>query len=67
MSEIREIKSLKAEKEKTWQGKQSQFVQDEEKLNEEKRIRTELFGDKDPDQEKSLNNTVTQQKVRMNK
>lgn len=62
-SEIREIKSLKAEKEKTWQGKQSQFVQDEEKLNEEKRIRTELFGDKDPDQvEKSLNDTVTQTK-----
>lgn len=63
VSEIREIKSLKAEKEKTWQGKQSQFVQDEEKLNEEKRIRTELFGDKDPDQvEKSLNDTVTQTK-----
>ena len=62
-SEIREIKSLKAEKEKTWQGKQSQFVQAEEKLNEEKRIRTELFGDKDPDQvEKSLNDTVTQTK-----
>lgn len=62
-SEIREIKSLKAEKEKTWQGKQSQFVQDEEKLNKEKRIRTELFGDKDPDQvEKSLNDTVTQTK-----
>ena len=62
-SEIREIKSLKAEKEKTWQGKQSQFVQDEEKLNEEKRIRKELFGDKDPDQvEKSLNDTVTQTK-----
>lgn len=62
-SEIREIKSLKAEKEKTWQGKQSQFVQGEEKLNEEKRIRTELFGDKDPDQvEKSLNDTVTQTK-----
>ena len=63
VSEIREIKSLKAEKEKTWQGKQSQFVQDEEKLNKEKRIRTELFGDKDPDQvEKSLNDTVTQTK-----
>lgn len=62
-SEIREIKSLKAEKEKTWQGKHSQFVQGEEKLNEEKRIRTELFGDKDPDQvEKSLNDTVTQTK-----
>lgn len=62
-SEIREIKSLKAEKEKTWQGKHSQFVQSEEKLNEEKRIRTELFGDKDPDQvEKSLNDTVTQTK-----
>lgn len=62
-SEIREIKSLKAEKEKTWQGKQSQFVQDEEKLNKEKRIRMELFGDKDPDQvEKSLNDTVTQTK-----
>lgn len=63
VSKIREIKSLKAEKEKTWQGKQSQFVQDEEKLNKEKRIRTELFGDKDPDQvEKSLNDTVTQTK-----
>lgn len=63
VSEIREIKSLKAEKEKTWQGKQSQFVQDEEKLNKEKRIRTEIFGDKDPDQvEKSLNDTVTQTK-----
>ena len=63
VSEIREIKSLKAEKEKTWQGKQSQFVQDEEKLNKEKRIRTELFGDKDLDQvEKSLNDTVTQTK-----
>ena len=62
-SEIREIKSLKAEKEKTWQGKHSQFVQNEERLNEEKRIRTELFGDKDPDQvEKSLNDTVTQTK-----
>lgn len=62
-SEIREIKSLKAEKEKTWQGKHSQFLQGEEKLNEEKRIRTELFGDKDPDQvEKSLNDTVTQTK-----
>lgn len=62
-SEIREIKSLKAEKEKTWQGKHSQFVQGEEKLNEEKRIRTELFGDKDPDQvEKILNDTVTQTK-----
>ena len=62
-SEIREIKSLKAEKEKTWKGKHSQFVQSEEKLNEEKRIRTELFGDKDPDQvEKSLNDTVTQTK-----
>lgn len=62
-SEIREIKSLKAEKEKTWQGKHSQFVQGEEKLNEEKRIRKELFGDKDPDQvEKSLNDTVTQTK-----
>lgn len=62
-SEIREIKSLKAEKEKTWQGKHSQFVQSEEKLNKEKRIRTELFGDKDPDQvEKSLNDTVTQTK-----
>ena len=62
-SEIREIKSLKAEKEKTWQGKHSQFLQSEERLNEEKRIRTELFGDKDPDQvEKSLNDTVTQTK-----
>lgn len=60
VSEIREIKSLKAEKEKTWQGKHSQLVQGEEKLNEEKRIRKELFGDKDPDQvEKSLNDTVT--------
>lgn len=59
-SEIREIKSLKAEKEKTWQGKHSQLVQGEEKLNEEKRIRKKLFGDKDPDQvEKSLNDTVT--------
>lgn len=62
-SKIREIKSLKAEKEKTRQDKHSQFVQSEEKLNEEKRIRTELFGDKDPDQvEKSLNDTVTQTK-----
>lgn len=62
-SEIREIRSLKEEKEKIWQGKHSQFVQSEEKLNEEKRIRTELFGDKDPDQvEKSLNDTVTQTK-----
>lgn len=62
-SEIREIKSLKAEKEKTWQVKHSQLMQSEEKLNEEKRIRTELFGDKDPDQvEKSLNDTVTQTK-----
>ena len=54
-SEIREIKSLKAEKEKTWQGKHSQFVQSEEKLNEEKRIRTELFGDKDPNQVRQVN------------
>ena len=63
VSEIREIKSLKAEKEKTWQGKHSQFVQGEEKLNEEKRIRTELFGDKDPNQvEKALNDTITEVK-----
>ena len=59
-SEIREIRSLKAEKEKTRQVKHSQLMQSEEKLNEEKRIRTEFFGDKDPDQvEKSLNDTVT--------
>lgn len=62
-SEIREIRSLKAEKEKTRQVKHSQLMQSEEKLNEEKRIRTEFFGDKDPDQvEKSLNDTVTQTK-----
>lgn len=62
-SKIREIKSLNAEKEKTRQVKHSQLMQSEEKLNEEKRIRTEFFGDKDPDQvEKSLNDTVTQTK-----
>lgn len=62
-SEIREIRSLKAEKEKTRQVKHSQLMQSEEKLNEEKRIRTEFFGNKDPDQvEKSLNDTVTQTK-----
>lgn len=62
-SDIRQIRSLKEEKEKAWLGKHSQFVQSEEKLNEEKRIRTVFFGDKDPDQvEKSLNGTVTQAK-----
>ena len=63
-SEIREIKSLKAEKEKTLHAKKTEFAQAEVKLKEEKRIRTELFGDKDPDQEeKALHNSVQEAKL----
>lgn len=63
-SEIREIKSLKAEKEKTLHAKKTEFAQAEVKLKEEKRIRTELFGDKDSDQEeKALHNSVQEAKL----
>ena len=62
-SDIREIKSLKAEKERTLQGEKTELSKANEKLKDEKRIRTELFGDKDPDQEeKALHNSVQEAK-----
>ncbi len=60
-SEIREIKSVKAEKEKTLLAKKSELHKTEGKLKEEKRTRTELFGNKDPDQEETAHNNAVQE------
>ena len=60
-SDIREIKSVMAEKEKTLQGKKAELSEASGKLKEEKRIRAELFGDKDPDQEEKAHNNAVQE------